>query len=259
MQPQTAPIRGVLSIAGYDPSGGAGILADIKTFEQTGSYGCGVISAITYQNDFEFKGVKWLPLTEINNQFEALASRFNFQFAKIGLVQNIEMLKFCIEMLKKYNPAIKIIWDPVMKATAGYDFGNGFSFNAIKPILKDIYLITPNIHEMVKLLPATNAEDAAAELSMYCNVLLKGGHKEGSQAVDVLYQKKKTTGFVSEKIKGMDKRGTGCVLSSALTAYLDGGETLENACNKAKKYTLNYIKSSDSRLGLHANHTNTIV
>ncbi len=258
MQPQTTANRGVLSIAGYDPSGGAGILADIKTFEQIGSYGCGVITAVTYQNDIECNGLKWLPLKEINNQFDALKERFSFQFVKIGLVQDVDMLKHCIEMFKNYNSGIKIIWDPVMKASAGFDFGNGFSFNDIKLLLKDIYLVTPNINEIRMIFPAPNAEEAAAEVSMYCNLLLKGGHKEGSQAVDILFQKRKSTGFVSEKIKGPGKRGTGCVLSAAITAYLDSGDTLEIACNKAKKYTLNYIKSTEGRLGFHANHINIL-
>jgi len=257
MQPQTTH-RGVLSIAGYDPSGGGGILADTKTFEQIGSYGCGIITAVTYQNDIECNGVKWLPLQEINKQFDALKSRFDFQFAKIGLVQDANMLKDCIEMLKNYNPGIKIIWDPVMKASAGFEFGNVFSFNDIKPLLKDIYLVTPNINEMQRIFPAPNAEEAAAEVSMYSNVLLKGGHKEGNQAVDILFHKRRTTGFVSDKIMGTDKRGTGCVLSAAITAYLDSGEPLEDACNKAKKYTLNYIKSAERLLGFHANHINIL-
>ena len=258
MQPETAN-RGVLSIAGYDPCGGAGVLADIKTFEQIGSCGCGVITALTYQNDIEFKGLKWLSNEEVKRQFDALINRFEFHYVKIGLLQSVEMLQFCIELLKNNNPEIKIIWDPVMNASAGFDFGNGFYFNVIKPFLKDIHLITPNTNEVVKLFPNTNAEEAAAELSMYCNVLLKGGHKDGSQAVDVLYQKKKATGFVSEKIKGQEKRGTGCVLSSAITAYLDAGDTLEIACNKAKKYTLHYIKSTDNHLGFHSKHASILV
>ena len=110
----------VLSIAGFDPSGGAGILADIKTFEFCDSYGMGVVSSITYQNDIAFEGVEWLNSEQIMNQFKVLKKRFDFEYIKIGLIESLEVLNQLIDKLIKESPSVKIIWDPILRASATF-------------------------------------------------------------------------------------------------------------------------------------------
>src|SRR4051812_12759155 len=112
----------VISFGGLDPSGGAGILADVKTFESLGVMACGISTAITYQNDIDFAGVDWLTNEQIYKQFEKLAERFTFEFAKIGLIKHFSQLLYIVDFLKSHNPEIKIIWDPILKASAGFDF-----------------------------------------------------------------------------------------------------------------------------------------
>src|ERR1039458_6336810 len=107
----------VLTIAGFDPSGGAGVLADIKTFEQIGVYGCGIVAGVTYQSDLQFEGGLWLGFDEIHAQFKPLAGRFTFEYAKIGLIDSAEVLKSTVKMPQVHNPQIKIIWDPVMETS----------------------------------------------------------------------------------------------------------------------------------------------
>src|SRR6478609_9522229 len=101
----------LLSIAGFDPSGGAGILADIKTFEGNKVHGLGVCTSITYQNDKEFDGLNWLDKDQIKNQIDVLAKRFRFDWIKIGLIENLSMLNKLVDYLLHINPNAKIIWD----------------------------------------------------------------------------------------------------------------------------------------------------
>ena len=114
----------VLSIAGFDPSGGAGILADIKTFEQQQVNGMGIITAITFQNDIEFVNLKWINIEDIIQQILTLKKRFDFEYIKIGLIKDLDTISEIIQLFK--NDEIKIIWDPIVKATAGFEFHQSF-------------------------------------------------------------------------------------------------------------------------------------
>src|SRR5690606_29234163 len=110
----------ILSVAGFDPSGGAGILADIKTFEAYKTIGLGVSTALTYQTEDSFLGLDWQSEKQIDMQLEPLLKRYPIKFAKIGLVESLKSLSQIIEVLKHYNPGMKIIWDPILKASAGF-------------------------------------------------------------------------------------------------------------------------------------------
>src|SRR5580704_12896311 len=112
----------VLSISGFDPSGGAGMLADIKTFESNKVYGLGVISANTLQNDEEFTKVDWIPVDKIIEQIDILKKRFEFEYVKIGLIESLEVLNTIISYLTSHVSHPKIIWDPILKASAGFEF-----------------------------------------------------------------------------------------------------------------------------------------
>ncbi len=260
----------VLSIAGFDPSGGAGVLADIKTFEQNNVTGMGIVSALTYQNDIEFEKVEWLKLSQIIGQVEVLQKRFQFEYIKIGLIENLEILNELISyFIKTPNsppermnsfiragrlPTPRLIWDPILKASAGFEFHTDVNKELLENICKQLFLITPNVPEALILGPYNDAEKNAKYLSQFCNVYLKGGHNEEKRGIDILFTTDgKQIEFVSEAKNVFPKHGSGCVLSSAITAGLANDLNLVDACAGGKKYITDFLKSNDSFLGFHFN------
>ena len=111
----------VLSIAGFDPSGGAGVLADMKTFEQNKVTGMAVVNGLTFQNDSEFEGVKWIETDEIIKQIEILTRKFKFEFIKIGMIKDLETLSILISELRTKNSKLEIICDTILKASACFE------------------------------------------------------------------------------------------------------------------------------------------
>ena len=271
-----------LSIAGFDPSAGAGILADIKTFQANHVYGFGVCSAITFQNDKEFENVKWMEVENIIKQIDVLFNRFKINWVKIGLIENVVVLKKTVEYLLMRNPDLKIIWDPILKASSGFVFHEKIDGDELINVCRNIFLITPNTEEIVILFPRecrdetmsrlslipkiSNEEKACRYLSQYCAVLLKGGHKKkittlpspflrrgaGGEVdpVDTLFQYDRRDNFYSKRIDS-DKHGTGCVLSAAILANLAMGDGLVDACRKAKQYINKFLESNSTLLGEH--------
>lgn len=237
-----------LSIAGFDPSGGAGILADIKTFEANKICGMGALSAITFQNDIEFDDVKWLETTEILNQISTLQRRFEWNSVKIGLVKDLETLEDIINSIS----TSKVVWDPIIRASAGFEFHKTINNQQLIGVLKKIDLITPNIDEIKFLTGITNPIEAAKELSKYCNVLLKGGHNEEERGVDYLFMQDKIEKIVPiEKNNIYPKHGSGCVLSAAIVANLAKENDLISSCHNAKKYVEQFLASNPFLLGIH--------
>lgn len=241
-----------LSIAGFDPSAGAGILGDIKTFENNHIYGLGVCSAITIQNDIHFKSVEWIPIASIQHQTDILFERYPIEWVKIGLIENFEILSLLIHHLYTKNKQIKIIWDPILKASAGFEFHSHFNQENLIKIFRKLYLITPNYEEIKRLFPAKPASDTAKYLSQHCAILLKGGHRDDNKkSTDCLFTENKTYEFIGKYAKEYSKHGSGCVLSSALLANLAKGYTLPEACEHAKKYIQKFLESNHSLLGYH--------
>lgn len=242
----------VLSIAGYDPSGGAGVLADIKSFEQLGVYGLAVATSITYQNDKKFFGVHWLSYSKIKKQLEPLLKAYTIQIVKIGLIENIQVLKKVIKLLKKYNSEIVIIWDPILKASAGFDFHKDISQKLLKTIFISVSMITPNWKEIRPLSGEKDEIKGAEKIATCCNIYLKGGHNIETPATDMIWIDKQLDILHPEGVTDLEKHGTGCVLSSAIAAHLARGETLYNSCLKAKSYTYQFLISNRTNLGYHA-------
>jgi len=242
----------VLSIAGCDPSGGAGILADVKTFESNKVYGLGVISANTFQNDTEFKNIDWISIEKIIEQIDLLKKRFEFEYVKIGLIENLETLDKMVSHLISKTPTVKIIWDPILKASAGFEFHTQIDKLLLEKICKQLYLITPNVPEALSLGSFKDAAENAKYLSQYCHVFLKGGHAEKKVGYDTLFLKDGKQFSFRPKTKNIfPKHGSGCVLSSAITANLSKGEDLQRACLKAKQYTERILSSNKTLLGYH--------
>jgi len=263
----------VMSIAGFDPSGGAGILADIKTFEANKVCGMGAVSAITFQNDTEFDGLKWVETDEIVKQVLILKRKFDFTVIKIGLIKDLETLENVISNCQHHislqhtnsrsplHPTssrtrgafsdCQVIWDPIIKASAGFEFHENFESEKLFSVLKNIFLITPNVDEIKFLTGIDDPMEAARELSYYCNVLLKGGHNVVEPGVDYLFTNGKIEKISPTEKNVFPKHGSGCILSSAIAANLALGNDLISSCINAKKYVEQILSSSTTLLGVH--------
>ncbi|MGI4736677.1 MAG: bifunctional hydroxymethylpyrimidine kinase/phosphomethylpyrimidine kinase [Janthinobacterium lividum] len=240
-----------LTIAGFDPSAGAGVLADVKALEANGVYGLAACSALTVQNDVTFERVNWVGLADIQDQIRLLLARFSVRFIKIGLIESLPLLLELINWLKAQNSSVQIVWDPVLKATAGYEFHTRPDPELLQAICRELALITPNQPESLRLLPAASPEVAAEALAAWCPVLLKGGHADGDLATDVLLMSEARHKLVSPRLPHGEKHGSGCVLSAAILARLALGDDLLAACRAGKAYTTAFLGSTNTLLGYH--------
>jgi hydroxymethylpyrimidine/phosphomethylpyrimidine kinase len=249
-------MKKVLTIAGSDSCGGAGIQADLKTFSANGVYGMSVITAVTAQNTQGVFAVQDIDPTMIRAQIDAIFSDIEVDAVKIGMVSQITTIEAICEKLQQYMPSI-VVLDPVMISKSGYSLLNPEAKAAlIKRLIPLATIITPNIPEAEEILKdvgsAINAivtvedmEKAAKEIhKLGCkNVLLKGGHALG-EAVDVLYDGQNIQHFASERIATKNTHGTGCTLSSAIAANLALGLSTKVAVAKAKDYITVAIQHS---------------
>ncbi|PIB35217.1 hypothetical protein BFP72_07310 [Reichenbachiella sp. 5M10] len=235
-----------LSIAGFDPCGGAGILADIQTMHQLKVQGMAVVTALTYQNEDDLWGIEWKDFEPIKSQIDALLADYKFSVVKIGIINGLDLLNKLLQYLEKRIPEAKIIWDPVLKSSSGFDFVKKVESDEFQDILKRVHLITPNRWEFDKITNALGSEIWPT------NVLKKGGHSDTNDTSDILILTDGTEIVIEGKrIEGKDKHGTGCVLSSAIAAGINKGQSLQEACASAKQYTEKYLQSGTAKLGRH--------
>ncbi|OCK44279.1 hydroxymethylpyrimidine/phosphomethylpyrimidine kinase [Tenacibaculum soleae] len=242
----------ILTIAGLDPSSGAGITSDIKTFEAHGLYGLSVCTAVTIQNDIDFKDCVWIDKTVIINQIKALFERFSISVVKIGIIESWDVLLEVIQTLKRLNPKIKIVLDPILKASAGFEFHTSKNLKTLEKVLDNCNFVTPNYNEIKALFPDKNIEETIEFIASKTNLYLKGGHRKDKKGWDEVYYNKIVQLNISPIAnKVYEKHGSGCVLSSALTANLALELSLEDACKNTKRYTEQFLNSNDSLLGTH--------
>ena len=253
----------ILTIAGFDPSNGAGLTSDVKTFEQLRCYGVSVCTANTIQNDNEFTDCHWMPIEHIFSQIDILFKRFKIDYVKIGIVENFEQLNLIIDRVLEHNKLAKIILDPVLKSSTNFDFHSNPSDShsddnqnriedQLDTILSKIYLITPNYNEIRQLYSHKSIDDTIAHMSSKTNVYLKGGHKPDKVGQDELYVVHGKHYVLNPKLPNCsEKHGSGCVLSSAITSYLGLGFPILKACFRGKRYTEKVLSSNKSLLGYH--------
>jgi hydroxymethylpyrimidine/phosphomethylpyrimidine kinase len=242
----------ILTIAGHDPSGGAGITSDIKTFEAHGLYGLSVCTAITVQNDIKFESCCWISTDTILAQIEILFEEFEIKVVKIGIIESWQALLLILEKLHALNPKIKVILDPILKASAGFDFHSNEEQNLLDKIWKHCYIITPNYDEIQSLYPGMSIEKTLKHISDFTNIYLKGGHRADKKGWDNLYQSDQLKESYPPKIdKVSAKHGSGCVFSSALASNILLGSAMEDACRNAKIYIEQFLNSHPSLLGKH--------
>lgn len=239
----TPPI--ILSIAGSDCSGGAGIQADIKTISALGGYAASVITAITVQNTLGVQAVHPLPAGIVRAQIEAVLDDLHPKAIKIGMVHNADLVHVIADCISTYHPEF-VVYDPVMISTSGRRLMTEETIQTIKEKLFPLCtLLTPNLSEASLLYgcpisTTTEMEQAAQELShlYHTSILIKGGHLEGNEMCDILCNQASTacTLYAHPKIDSHNLHGTGCTLSSAIATYLAYNNCLEKAVSLAKAY-----------------------
>jgi hydroxymethylpyrimidine/phosphomethylpyrimidine kinase len=250
-------IKNILSIAGSDPSGGAGIQADLKTFSALGAYGMSVIAALTAQNTKGVSAVYELPPEFVKAQLDAIFSDIRVDAVKIGMAGNPETIKIIAETLKIYRPAY-VVLDPVMVAQSGDRLLSDDSIHVLKiELLPLATIITPNIPEAEVLLgkKVEDMKETAQELLALGarSVLLKGGHLEGPICYDVYADAQVLVVLEAPRVKTDNNHGTGCTLSSALAVFMAQGQSPEDAARAAKAYLTEALQNAD-QLNIGAGH-----
>ena len=252
-QPISTPI--VLTIAGSDSGGGAGIQADIKAISATGSYACSVITAITAQNTLGVSAIFPIPLEHVEKQLDAVFSDIHVSAVKIGMLADANIIRVVAAKIRQYQPKFLVL-DPVMVATSGDPLLEKSAISSLKRELLGLAdVITPNLPEAALLIDRPVPRNEAEMMQMVndlrqlgaCTVLLKGGHLSDSpESVDLLITADKVERLSATRIHTQNTHGTGCTLSSAIASYLAQGESVTDAVAKAKAYLHAALAQADT-------------
>ncbi|WP_047985882.1 bifunctional hydroxymethylpyrimidine kinase/phosphomethylpyrimidine kinase [Ornithinibacillus californiensis] len=237
-----------LTIAGTDPSGGAGIHADLKTFQELKTYGMSVITSVVAQNTTGVQAVHHLPIEMITQQFDSILSDMPLHALKTGMIASVDMMKAIKEKIT--NLDVPYVLDPVMVATSGDALINEDARRYLREHLLPLAtIVTPNIPEAEFITGRTiktivDMQYAAKQLvNLYGAgaALVKGGHLTGD-ATDILYDGEKMYTYTAERIHTKNTHGTGCTYSAAITAYLGKGVILPIAVEKSKQFITQAIQ-----------------
>lgn len=239
-----------LTIAGTDPTGGAGIQADLKTFQELKSYGMSVITSVVAQNTTGVQAVHHIPLEMIEEQLESVISDVPVHAFKTGMIANIDMMKVIAEKIANINA--HYVMDPVMVATSGDPLIAEDARNYLRDHLLPLTaIVTPNIPEAETLTgESIDSEEDMKEAAAYIvnnlgakTAIVKGGHLKGD-ANDYFYDGNEIHEFSAKRVQTKNTHGTGCTLSAAITAYVSQGIPLITAVEKSKQYVTTAIKHS---------------
>lgn len=231
-----------MSIAGFDPSGGAGILNDVKTFSAFGIYGTAVITALTAQNIKKVEGIQPVDPQFIEKQIDTVLKQDKIEFAKTGMLYSDEIIKTVAKKVNEHE--LKVVVDPVMIAgSGGFLSKKDVAKSLKKHLLHVAKLTTPNIHEAQEIsgVKIENTEDsikAALKIGKLCNVVVTGGHLEGT---DVLFDGSIKV-IEGELIESDNTHGSGCTYSSAVVSSLVKGDDIETAVKNAGAFVRGSIK-----------------
>lgn len=240
-------MQNVLTIAGSDSCGGAGIQADLKTFEAHGLYGASVVTVLTAQNTTGVKDIYEVDARFIQSQIESLLQDLDIKAIKIGMLFNKEIIQVVKNSIR--NLDIPIVLDPVFVSKAGSALLETEAVNELKELCKYAKLVTPNMYEARQLFDYE--EDKKHDLNkireLKTNVLIKNHIKEINNviySIDYLYTKNDIKSFHTPYIRTKNLHGTGCTLSSAIASNLALGKSLEESIKKAKEYVYEAILSA---------------
>ncbi|HEX6142769.1 MAG TPA: bifunctional hydroxymethylpyrimidine kinase/phosphomethylpyrimidine kinase [Geminicoccaceae bacterium] len=246
-------IPNVLTIAGSDSGGGAGIQADLKTFSALGVYGLSVVTALTAQNTRTVAAIHDVPRDFVAAQIDTVFEDIEIRAVKIGMLSKATVIATVAERLKAHG-ARRVVVDPVMVAKSGQRLLQPEAVAAMKEHLLPLAtVLTPNLPEAAVLLGRDAARDervmieeaAALRAEGPHAVLLKGGHLGGTESADVLDDGAEPLVLKSERIDTPNTHGTGCTLSSAIAALLARGFALRDAVREAKAYVTAAISAAD--------------
>lgn len=242
-------MKTALTIAGADPSGGAGIQSDLKTFESFGVRGLSVITALTAQNFKIVKAAFPVPPAFLTKQVMTILEEFRIDAVKIGMTGNFDNIKAIGKIIKKVRLK-NIVFDTVMRSTGGYPLLDKKGMKAIKDVMPLITVVTPNLAEAsilsgIEISEIKDMKRAAEAIYSFGPryVLMKGGHLKGSP-IDLLYDGKEFHSFTGKRIRGKAERfhGTGCMLSAAIAAGLANGMEIKEAVKKGKEYVEGVVR-----------------
>ena len=238
-----------LTIAGSDPSGGAGLQADLKTFSALGVYGASAVVAVVDENTVGVYGVHPIPESFVAGQIRSVLGDIGADAVKIGMLHSSDLIRTVLSTLREYPDVRRIVLDPVMVATSGDPLLQPEAIATLRDeLMPYCAVITPNLPEASLLLGETidrqdQLEDAARALSRMAggsvSVMLKAGHLEGADTlVDIFYNAESDTclRLPSPKLATPNTHGTGCTLSSAIAAWLARGASLDEAARRGKDY-----------------------
>ncbi len=243
-----------LTIAGSDPSGGAGIQADLKTFSALGVYGMSAITALTVQNTQGVSGIYLVPEDFVSAQIAALFEDIRISAIKIGMIATAGIATAVADVLAQHSN-IPVILDPVMVAKGGHALLQEDAVHAVTTQLLPLAdILTPNLAEAAKLLDremATDREEMEAQGRALLKlgpkaILMKGGHLEGSTSPDLLITAQESLWLDAKRIETANTHGTGCTLSSAIAAQIAKGQNPAEAIQEAKAYVHAAIAAADS-------------
>ena len=256
----TSPAK-ILSIAGSDPSGGAGVQGDIKTFSALGCYGMGALSALTAQNTLGVQAVRPVPADFVAAQIESIFADIGVDAVKIGMIGATDNVAAIAAQLAKHA-AKNVVLDPVLVSSGGHSLG-GVELAA--PMREKLFplirLLTPNLMESALLaggrMPENPSDMRAMALHLHRlgapAVLIKGGHLPGGDAYDLLYDGAEFTDFFAPRLATRNTHGTGCMLSAAIAARLGQGAELKEAVGDAKRF-LSAALAAGEALEIGAGH-----
>ncbi|MGR5175934.1 bifunctional hydroxymethylpyrimidine kinase/phosphomethylpyrimidine kinase [Vibrio parahaemolyticus] len=245
----------VLTIAGSDSGGGAGIQADIKAISATGGYACSVITALTAQNTQGVSGILGIDPEFVHAQLDAVFGDLNIVAVKIGMLADATIITAVAEKIRLYRPKF-VVLDPVMVATSGDLLLEANAIDALKSELLPLAtIITPNLPECAALLGSATPDSQSAMEALIEDlrlldtpaILLKGGHLESEQtSTDLLITPFEAHYYETERIHTQNTHGTGCTLSSAIASYLAQNHPLPEAISLAKQYITQAISHADA-------------
>jgi hydroxymethylpyrimidine/phosphomethylpyrimidine kinase len=249
--PAAATLPVALTIAGSDSSGGAGIQADLKTFQALGVFGMSAVTAVTVQNTQKVYAIQEMAPHIVHDQIVCLFEDAEIQAVKIGMVAGVELIEAIAAALGTVR-RVPVVLDPVMVSKSGYALLKPEARQALMDRLFPLAtVVTPNIPEAELLIGAAIADlaqmrSAAQRIARMGvpNVVIKGGHLGGGQAVDVLYDGSGFCELSDERIATRNTHGTGCTFSSAIAAWMARGCTFPEAAQRAKRYVTGAIANS---------------
>ena len=270
----------VLVVAGYDQSAGAGLLSDIKTLEAHSVYGYGVCTGFTFQNERMISRVEWFTKKDIFEQIDLCFGSAFFDWVKIGITPSMGMAASIIAHIRQHNPGAGIVLDPVIRASSGKEFWEGVEDRTAgqkgvgdrtagdegvrdrqavedewEAIAARCYLLMPNWEEIGWLYPGEDIAGRCRALTLRQNlhIYLKGGHHPDRPGRDYLFSNGEMLVLDPAEDSGViyAKHGSGCVLSSSLTANLALGLPLPLAAVRSKRYIEQFLTSNKTLLGWH--------